>query len=157
MVASRFLECSEPLTAVPMKWLAVLYDDRCGICSRLRFWLERQSTFVPLRLVPLHSPGLSTRFPGIEGFRPDERLVVVSDEGRVWRGDGAWITLLWALREGRELAMKLASPSLRPLARKIVNAVSSNRLRLSSWFRLRPVSLIAESGCVDGGCRTVLR
>jgi predicted DCC family thiol-disulfide oxidoreductase YuxK len=140
-----------------MKWLAVLYDDRCGICSRMRRWLERQSSFVPLRLVPLHSPGLSTRFPGIESFDPDEKLVVVSDEGSVWRGDSAWITLLWALREGREMSLKLASPALRPLARRIVNAVSGNRLRLSSWLSLRPDSLESESACADGVCGTMPR
>jgi predicted DCC family thiol-disulfide oxidoreductase YuxK len=140
-----------------MKWLFILYDDRCGICSRLRGWLEGQPTFVPLRMVPLHSPGLATHFPGIESFHPDEKLVVVSDDGRVWRGDGAWITLLWALREGRELALKLASPSLRPLARRIVNSVSDNRLRLSGWLRLRPDSMAAQSSCADGACRTMPR
>ena len=139
-----------------MKWLAILYDDRCGICSRLRSWLEGQSTFVPLRMVPLHSPELSTCYPGIESFRPDEKLVVVSDDGRVWRGDGAWITLLWALREGRELALKLASPSLRPLARRSVNSVSDNRFRLSSWLGLRPDSMAAQSSCADDSCRTML-
>jgi predicted DCC family thiol-disulfide oxidoreductase YuxK len=137
-----------------MKWLAVLYDDRCGICSRMRRWLERQSTFVPLRLVPLHSPGLGKRFPGIESFDPGEKLVVISDEGCVWRGDGAWITLLWALREGREMALRLSSPALRPLARRIVNAVSGNRLRLSSWLDLRPDSFEAETACPDGACST---
>lgn len=137
-----------------MKWLAVLYDDRCGICSRMRRWLERQSTFVPLRLVPLHAPGLSVRFPGIDSFGPEEKLVVVSDEGNVWRGDGAWITLLWALREGREMSLKLASPALRPLARRIVNAVSSNRLRLSNWLSFTPDSLEAEPSCSSGTCST---
>src|SRR5690349_8968408 len=113
-----------------MKWLSVIYDDRCGLCSSLRVWLERQPVFVPLRLIPLYGSGLSLRFPGIGAFEPDKKLVLVSDEGVVWQGDSAWIMILWALREGRELAQKLASPALRPLARKIVEAVSSNRLRL---------------------------
>ena len=139
-----------------MKWLAVLYDDRCGVCSRLRRWVERQPVFVPLRMVPLHSPGLSARFPGIESFHPDEKLVIVSDDGSVWRGDGAWITLLWALREGRELALKLASPALRPLARRIVNAVSCNRLRLSNWLSLRPDTLETDAACSEGVCSTAL-
>ncbi len=136
-----------------MKWLAVIYDDRCGLCSRLRGWLGRQPVFVPLRLVPLHTPGLATRFPGIEAFDPAEKLVVVSDEGVVWRGDGAWIMVLWALRDGRELALRLASPALRPLARRVVSTVSGNRLRLSSWLGLRPEALASAVACVEGNCR----
>lgn len=136
-----------------MKWLAVIYDDHCGLCSSLRTWLERRPAFVPLRLVPLHAPGLERRFPGIGAFAPEERLVVVSDGGVVWRGDSAWIMVLWALREGRELAMRLAAPSLRPLARRVVQGVSANRFRLSRWLNLRP----GPPACAEGSCRTVAR
>lgn len=127
-----------------MKWLAVLYDDHCGMCSHLRRWLEKQPTFVPLRLVPLHTPTVAKQFPGIDRFDPDEKLVVVADNGRVWRGDSAWITLLWALPSGREIALKLSSEALRPLARRVVTAVSNNRLKLSRWLRLNPDSLEEE-------------
>ena len=121
-----------------MKWLAVLYDDECGICSRIRRWLEKQPTFVALRLIPLHSFEMMAAFPGIESFAPEEKLVVIADDGSVWRGDSAWIMLLWTLESGRELSLKLSSPALRPLAKKIVTAVSTNRLKLSGWLRLRP-------------------
>jgi predicted DCC family thiol-disulfide oxidoreductase YuxK len=138
-----------------MKWLAVIYDDRCGLCSRMRTWLVRQKAFVTLRPVPLHAPGLENRFPGIDAFKPAEQLVVVSDEGVVWRGDRAWIMLLWALRDGREMAQRLSSPSLRPLARKIVETVSSNRLRLSRWLRLPPETPGPPPLCAEGSCRTM--
>jgi predicted DCC family thiol-disulfide oxidoreductase YuxK len=140
-----------------MKWLAVIYDDHCGLCSRLRKWLERRPVYVPLRLVPLHAPSLALRFPGIGAFEPGEQLVVVSDEGVVWRGDKAWIMVLWALREGREMAARLASPALRPLARKLVRAVSENRLRLSGWLGIRPevTTRITPPNCAQGSCRTL--
>jgi predicted DCC family thiol-disulfide oxidoreductase YuxK len=108
---------------------------------------------VPLRLVPLYGSELSLRFPGIGAFEPDKKLVLVSDEGVVWQGDSAWIMVLWALREGRELSLKLASPTLRPLARKIVEAVSGNRLRLSRWLHIRPESLAEPIACAAGVCR----
>jgi len=133
-----------------MKWLAVLYDDHCGICSKMRGWLEKQVTYVPLRLVPLGSRNLTRMFPGVEAFNPDEKLVVIADDGSVWRGDGAWITLLWALPSGRELSLKLSSPALRPLARRVVTAVSSNRLTLSRWLNLRPDSLPDTDVCAVG-------
>lgn len=135
-----------------MNWLAILYDDHCGICSRIRTWLQGQASYVPIRLVPLHSRERITAFPGIDAFSPDEKLVIVSDDGSVWRGDGAWITLLWALRGGRELAFRLASPALRPLASRVVNAVSANRLRLSRWLRLDPDTLGPDETCAGGAC-----
>lgn len=135
-----------------MKWLAVLYDAHCGICSKLRGWLVQQPTYLPLHLVPLHSPDLALKFPGVMAFAPEEKLVVIADDGSVWRGDGAWITLLWALRSGREHALRLASPKLRPLARKLVTAVSENRLKFSRWLRLRPDTFAAEPDCPEGTC-----
>ncbi len=140
-----------------MKWLAVLYDDHCGICSRLRAWLEKQRTFVPLHLVALHTPDLALRFPGVESFHPEEKLVVIADDGSVWRGDSAWIMLLWALESGRELSFKMASPALRPLAQRVVTAVSTNRLKLSRWFGLSADSLPPAQDCRDGNCRVPLR
>ncbi len=138
-----------------MKWLSVLYDDHCGICTRIRRWLETQSSFVPLRMVALHSPDLVARFPGIESFDPGEKLVVVADNGLVWRGDSAWITLLWALRDGRELALKLSSPALRPLARRMVTLVSNHRLRFSRWLRLPSDHAMKSESCSEGMCPTV--
>ena len=135
-----------------MKWLAVLYDDHCGVCSSMRRWLERQPSFVPLKMVALHSTDLSIRFPGIAAFDPDEKLVLVADDGLVWRGDGAWIMLLWALKSGRGISEKLSSPLLRPLARKIVTAVSSNRLSLSNWLGLIPDQMAGDGKCSNGSC-----
>jgi predicted DCC family thiol-disulfide oxidoreductase YuxK len=136
-----------------MNALFVLYDDHCGICSQLRRWLEAEATYLPLKMVPLHSPDLDARFPGVRAYSPEEKLVVVADDGSLWRGDSAWITLLWALVRGRELAFKLSRPALRPLARRVVTAVSANRLKLSRWLRFTPDSLPKETVCADGVCR----
>ena len=136
-----------------MKSLTILYDDQCGICSRLRIWLETQATFVPLQFMPLHSPALPQMYPGISVFQPDEKLVIVSDDGNVWQGDSAWITLLWSLESGREWSLKLASPALRPLARRVVAAVSQNRLKLSRWLNLSADNLPSGEICKDNSCR----
>lgn len=136
-----------------MNYLTILYDDQCGICSRLKAWLETQATFVPLRYMPLHSPALSWMFPGINCFHPEEKLVVIADDGSLWQGDSAWITLLWSLKSGREWSLKLAAPALRPLARRVVAAVSQNRLKLSRWLKLSADSLPPENNCRDGSCK----
>jgi predicted DCC family thiol-disulfide oxidoreductase YuxK len=118
-----------------MKRLHVLYDGKCDLCRRVRVWLDRQPAFVPLAFLPLQSSEVGRRFPGIEQFRPDEQLIVVSDTGDLWRGESAWITILWALREYREWAARLAHPTLRPFARQACALVSENRHRLSTWLR----------------------
>ena len=146
-----------------MKRLYVLYDGRCALCRRCRGWLGQQAVFVPLAFIPLQSPETAVRFPGIEEFQPEERLVVISDAGDVWRGDGAWIMCLWALREYREWSLRLANPLLRPFARQACELISENRHAISRWFcresiaRLRErLAAVPVDACMsDGYCRPV--
>lgn len=118
-----------------MKRLTILYDSECALCRRLHIWLAQQPAYVPLSFIPLQSREVAPQFPGIERFRPDERLVVISDAGELWRGESAWITVLWALREYREWSLRLAHPALRGLARRACALVSENRHALSRWLR----------------------
>ncbi len=59
---------------------------------------------------------------------------MISDSGEVWKGDAAWIMVLWALRETREWSLRLASPALRPLARAACHLLSQNRYTISRWL-----------------------
>ncbi len=121
-----------------MKTLYVLYDGRCEFCRRCRGWLGQQPAFVPLAFIPLQSPEIAVRFPGIESLHPEERLVVISDEGDAWRGDGAWIMCLWALREYREWSLRFANPLLRPFARQACELISEKRHAISRWLAAEP-------------------
>ena len=118
-----------------MKTLYVLYDDECALCQRCRRWLGAQPAFLELRFLPLAATETQCRFPGIERFSPREQLLVVSDEGAVYQGSSAWIMCLYALREYREWAQRLASPLLLPWARRVCELVSENRLSLSTWLQ----------------------
>lgn len=121
-----------------MRSLTILYDAHCGLCQECRRWLGAQRAYLPLRFVPLQSAEVPGRFPGIEKFHPERRLVVVGDAGQVWSGDAAWIMCLWALRAWRPWALRLARPGLRPLARRLCALVSENRYALSrrlAWLR----------------------
>ena len=117
-----------------MKTLYVLFDAECALCRRCRDWLERQPAYLALRFLPLGSEEVACRFPGIERFQPREQLVVVSDEGEVYQGSHAWIMCLYATREYRPWAQRLAAPALLPWARRACALVSENRLGLSRWF-----------------------
>jgi predicted DCC family thiol-disulfide oxidoreductase YuxK len=127
-----------------MQTLHVLYDADCELCRRLRVWLGQQAAFVPLTFIPLQSPDLETRFPGVTNLRPETELVVIGDAGEVWHGGHAWVTVLWALREYREWAQRLAHPSLIPLARHACALVSGNRQAISRWLSTASVGQLWE-------------
>jgi predicted DCC family thiol-disulfide oxidoreductase YuxK len=116
-----------------MKTLYVLYDSRCGLCTEVRDWLRKQPAHVELSLLASNSEYVRRTFPGL----PNEELAVVSDDGRVWLGDNAFVVCLWALRGYRQWARRLSSPIVRPMARQAFEAVSRNRKGVSSLLRLK--------------------
>jgi len=127
-----------------MKRLYVLFDEECGLCQSCRCWLIRQQAFIELRFIPLQSPEINRRFPGLKEWDQldlREKPVVVSDEGAVYQGQYAWIMCLYALREYREWAQRLAHPALLPFARRVCETVSKNRLLISRFLKEPPVEL----------------
>jgi predicted DCC family thiol-disulfide oxidoreductase YuxK len=122
-----------------MKRLYVLFDAECELCVRCRNWLMKQAAFVPLVFIALQSDAARRRFPGIDALKPREQLLVISDEGAVYRGAHAWIMCLWALQNYREHAQRLAHPALRPLTQIVCELLSRNRFFLSdALFRQDP-------------------
>ena len=129
-----------------MEKLYVLYDARCGLCSWAKRWLMQQPAIVPLSFIPAGSVLAGRLFPGLcQPSDPEEELVVVSDEGGVYREGNAWIMCLFALEEYRDWANRLAHPMLRPLARQGFALLSGQRSRISRWLSLASENEIAET------------
>lgn len=118
--------------------LTVLYDPTCGFCVRCRQWLDKQPKRIAMRFVPQGSSKQMRLYPALacrtdaQG-RPDE-LIVVDDAGRVYRDDKAWVMCLYALRDYRGLAMRLARPGMAGLARRAYSVISGNRRAISALF-----------------------
>jgi predicted DCC family thiol-disulfide oxidoreductase YuxK len=91
----------------------------------------QRRAFVPLVFIAFQSDEAQRRFPGIDALKPDEQLLVISDEGAVYRGAHAWIMCLWALENYREHAQRLSHPVLLPLAKAVCELLSRNRFFLS--------------------------
>jgi predicted DCC family thiol-disulfide oxidoreductase YuxK len=124
-----------------MKCLYVLFDAECELCVRCRKWLMQQPAFVPLVFIPFQSDEAQRRFPGIDALKPSEQLLVISNEGAVYRAANAWVMCLWALENYRENAQRLAHPVLKPLAKTVCEMLSRNRFFLSdALFRQEPHS-----------------
>jgi len=117
-----------------MEKLYVLYDPRCELCCRLKDWSLAQRSWLGLCLVPAGSAKAERLFPELKQLATAEDLVVVSDEGQVYKNDRAWIMVLYALLEYREWAYRLAHPLLLPLVRQAFAAISRNRHALSRWI-----------------------
>jgi predicted DCC family thiol-disulfide oxidoreductase YuxK len=110
--------------------LTIYYDSRCGLCRTLVDWLSAQRQLVPLHCEPMP--------PQAEDLR------VVADTGEEWVGNAAWLTVLWALTDYRDWAIRLGSPLLLPLARQAFATLSRNRTQLSSWLGLPNEQVLAH-------------
>ncbi|MDR3637335.1 MAG: DCC1-like thiol-disulfide oxidoreductase family protein [Isosphaeraceae bacterium] len=128
-----------------MRQLFILYDERCGLCSWARRWLARQPAFLELSFLPAGSALTARLFPGLGRSGPPEELVVVSDDGGVYRNGAAWVMCLYALQEYREWSLRLATPALFPLARQAFALVSRQRGRVSRWLNLASEAEIADT------------
>lgn len=96
---------------VPVRRLTVLYDADCELCVFVRDWLGRQPQLVPLVLVPAGSERARELFPTLDHSATLADITVIGDGGQIYRGAGAWVVVLWALREHRPLAHRLSTPA----------------------------------------------
>src|SRR5580700_11473694 len=108
-----------------MRYLTVIYDPDCGLCSRIGTWLLAQPKLLGLRTAP--SSSLPRIYPELAARGFQDELIVVSDDGRVYLGDHAWLMCLYALRDYRSWAKRLSQPALLPLARAAFAILSANR------------------------------
>lgn len=115
--------------------LFVLYDAECGFCRRCREWMLEQAKFLDVAFIPRASLAARLRFGDVTTTDDDE-LVVVDDQGGLYRGPSAFLMCLYALRDYRAWSLRLASPTLLPLARKGFELVSARRHRINDWLGL---------------------
>jgi len=128
-----------------MTKLTVLYDGTCGFCVECARWLHAQPQLIKLELLAASTIAARSRYPTLTTGEGKEELIVVDDDGGVYRGTHAWIMCLWALREYRSVAEKLARPALLPLARATFALVSRSRKPLSRWLHLAAESEVVSA------------
>ena len=64
----------------------------------------------------------------------EKELLVIDDQGGVYRGDAAFLMCLWALRKYRGWALRLATPALHPVARRAFKWISTHRGKIPTWL-----------------------
>lgn len=137
-----------------MNSLTVLYDARCNLCARFKAWLAAQPSYLELEFVAAGSEEARRRFPALDHAGTLKELTVVSDTGAVYADAGAWVICLWALPAYRAWALRLGTPDLLPLARRVVLWISQNRFRFGERTLEGIVADQAGSTgeCADGYC-----
>jgi hypothetical protein len=89
--------------------------------------------------------------------RPPEQVIVVTDEGAVYRGTSAWIMCLWALKKYRAWSVLLATPPWRPRVARIIDGLGRRRLMISRLLMLEAqadarAQSPGDPDCPDGAC-----
>lgn len=125
-----------------MRTLTVVYDPDCGLCAWLRRHLANEPQYLPIVFVAAGSALAVERFG--EFGRRDDELVVIDDTGGAYLGDKAYLMVLWGVRRYRVLALRLATPLLRPLARNAFAALATGRRRLSRLLGLHGERALAD-------------
>jgi len=113
--------------------LTVLFDSQCPVCRRVRGWVASQAPLVPIEFVAAGSEAAVQRFPHLDHGATLRDITVLDDRGRFYRGDRAWIMVLWAVASTRAMAIDVAGGRKRrmfglikgaaDLARRITTAV----------------------------------
>jgi len=124
--------------------LTVLYDERCPLCRKLRGWLGRQATTLPIEFLAAASPEARRRFPTLDHQRTTTLLTVVARNGAVYEGERAWLVCAWALPRWQPVAEHFGSRLRLGLVRVMARGVDGYRHRL--------IRATYGDGC-DGDCR----
>lgn len=127
-----------------MQKLYVLYDAKCELCCRLKYWILIQRSWIGIAVMEAGSENARRLFPELERIAGKEDLVVISDEGAVYLNDRAWIMVIYAMVEYRHWAARLTHPLLMPLARQAFAALSKNRYLLSRMLTSDDPEMIAS-------------
>lgn len=147
------------LLPVHLKGIEVFYDGRCGMCCTFHEWINRQPRAYEIRFIPYQSPEAERVFPGVSTLDPAREMIVRTDLGRVFRGAEAWVYCLYGCANYRSTALRLATPGLLPVARKMCTLLAANRHALSKvLFRRKDREVrevlhhMPEESCEAGIC-----
>lgn len=121
-----------PRQARVVTTLTVLYDSQCQVCRRARRWVEGQTALVPIEFLAAGSIEAEARFPHLDHGATLRDITVLDDGGRFYRGDRAWIMVLWAVASTRSLAIDVAHGRKRRLFGSLKGATDLARAITSS-------------------------
>lgn len=115
----------------PVRRLTVLYDTECPLCTFAHNWLAKQRQLVPLEFVPAGSQEARERYPELDHAATLTDITVIGDGGQLYRDSAAWVVCMWALREYRATAHRMATPAGMKVAKRVV--LTAAKYRAARW------------------------
>ncbi len=142
-----------------MNRLTVLFDQDCRLCEAVVRRLREQDTYIELEFISSGAPRAARMFPEIVSTVPLSEVVAIADGGEVYRGDAAWLMVLWAMKRTRAMSLTLAQPLYRGLVRRAVASVGKHRLSLSRLIREDAMQSSSRAAatpltCAEKSCET---
>lgn len=142
-----------------MNRLTVLFDQECRLCEAVVRRLRSEESYIELEFIAAAAPRAAKLFPEIVSSVPLSEVVAIADGGEVYRGDAAWLMVLWAMKRTRAMSLTLAQPLYRGLVRRAVASVGKHRLSLSRLIREDalqngPRRPAAVGSCTNASCGT---
>ncbi len=107
-----------------MRSLTLVSGAAWPLSPRARQWLAREPQYVRVGVVAPGSAEQRRLFPALPAGAGEGDLAAVADDGRLWRGPGAWLMTLWALRAHRKAALELVRTGRDGEARRVVEGLA---------------------------------
>ncbi|MEO6865295.1 MAG: DUF393 domain-containing protein [Gemmatimonadaceae bacterium] len=114
----------------------VIYDGRCGVCTRLAATLAKMDTRGVFETVPSQLAIVQGRFPWIppNAYSESLQLVRMSDN-MTWQGAAAMEEIVGRLRAGWIFSWIFAVPFARPVAERAYRWFAAHRNELGCGER----------------------
>jgi predicted DCC family thiol-disulfide oxidoreductase YuxK len=119
------------------KCIDIFYDSRCDICSSFIKWLRQQPCSCNVNYVSYQSARAEEWFQSMAVGEFERQLVVRNDSGGMYRGAAAWVQCMLVCLSYADLAERLSSPLLMPVAQKACHLVACNERTLREIFSVQ--------------------
>jgi predicted DCC family thiol-disulfide oxidoreductase YuxK len=113
----------------------ILFDGVCELCNSAVGWIRARDRAGVFDYLPYQSPEVARRWPGLDPAALARALHVVAPDGRVRAGADAAPWILGRLPGWRWLAVLLALPGVRALARPAYAWVAARRRTMPGLTR----------------------
>ena len=119
------------------KCIDIFYDSRCDICSSFIKWLRQQPCSCNVNYVSYQSGRGEEWFQSMAMGELERQLVVRNDSGGMYRGAAAWVQCMLVCLSYADLAERLSSPLLMPVAQKACHLAACNERTLREIFSVQ--------------------
>ncbi len=111
--------------------MEVYFDGECGMCRRLMHWYMAQPLEIEPHFIPYQKALVDVAFPELEGYDPQEQMVLRINRLEVLYGADAVLALIQLSKRYHRIGRLMSHPSMLAMARSGYRWVARNRHKIS--------------------------